>query len=72
MPTIEVTHVKMKLPQLETNPPPPVKSTAPILEMIPRKKTQKSEAFINTCVSLIKQQWKKMIKVPQKCDFLIC
>ena len=42
------------------------------LEMIPRKKPKKSEAFINTCVSLIKQQWKKMIKVPQKRDFLIC
>ena len=25
---------------------------------------------LNTCVSLIKQYWKKMIEIPQKRDFL--
>ena len=35
--------------------------------MTPRKKTKKkSENIINTCVSLIKQHWKKMVEIPQK------
>ena len=38
--------------------------------MIPRKKNPKSEIVINTCVSLIKEHWKKMAKIPQKHDFL--
>ena len=28
------------------------------------------ETVINTCVSLIKQDWKKMTEIPQKRDFL--
>ena len=28
------------------------------------------EIVINTCVSLIKQHWKKMAEIPQKHDFL--
>ena len=28
------------------------------------------ECIINSCVSPIKQHWKKMIEIPQKCDFL--
>ena len=39
--------------------------------MIPRKKIQKKwETIINTCVSFIKQHWKKMAEIPQKHDFL--
>ena len=38
--------------------------------MIPRKKTPKNLKLINTCVSLIKQHWQKMIEIPQKHDFL--
>ena len=38
--------------------------------MIPRKKTKKLETAINTCVSIIKQHWKKMAEIPQECDFL--
>ena len=39
--------------------------------MIPRKNNpKKSETVINTCVSLIKQHWKKMAEIPQKHDFL--
>ena len=34
------------------------------------KNTEKSEAVINVCVSIIKQQWKKMAEIPQECDFL--
>ena len=50
-------HLKMK--------PPPLKSKPPLPE-----KKQKMETIINTCVSLIKQHWKKMAKIPQKHDFL--
>ena len=40
-------------------------------EMIPRKKkTKKSETVINTCISVIKQHWKKMAEIPEECDFL--
>ena len=38
--------------------------------MIPRKKPKRLETIINTCVSLIKQHWRKMLEVPQKRDFL--
>ena len=38
--------------------------------MIPRKKPKRSETIINTCVSLIKKHWRKMLEVPQKRDFL--
>ena len=38
--------------------------------MIPRKKPKRLETIINTCVSLIKQHWRKMLEVPQKSDFL--
>ena len=43
---------------------PPVKSEAPFQEIILEKKNpQKSETVINTCVSLIKQHWKKMAEI---------
>ena len=31
----------------------------------------KNQKLINTCVLLIKQHWKKMAEIPQKCDLLI-
>ena len=31
---------------------------------------EKSGTVINTCVSIIKQHWKKMAKIPQEHDFL--
>ena len=34
--------------------------------MIPRKKKKNWKTVINTYVSLIKQQWKKMTEIPQK------
>ena len=34
-----------------------------------RKKRERLETAINTCVSLIKQHWKKMAEIPQKCGF---
>ena len=45
---------------------PPLKSKTPFQEMIPRKKQKKSGTVINTCISLIKQLWKKMAEIPQK------
>ena len=32
---------------------------------------KKSETVINTCLSLIKHHWKKMVEIPQKLDFFI-
>ena len=46
-------HLKMK--------PPPLKSKTPFQDMIIRKKLL--ETVINTCVSLIKQHWKKMAEI---------
>ena len=51
---------------------PPLKSKFPFQQMIPRNKPTKSETIVNTCVSLIKQHWKKMAEIPQKRDFLTC
>ena len=34
------------------------------------EKLQKLETAINICVSLIKQHWKEIVEIPQKCDFL--
>ena len=58
-------------PALNWNPnPSPLKSKVAFQETIPRRKTQKSETVINTCVSLIKQHWKKVAEIPQKRNFL--
>ena len=38
--------------------------------MIPRKQSQKSKTVINTCVSFIKQELKKMTEIPEKHDSL--
>ena len=54
--------LKMKPPQLKnTSPLPPLKSEAPLQEMIP---------VINTWVLIIKQHWQKMAEIPQEHDFL--
>ena len=42
----------------------------PSRKLFLEKSTEKSETVINTCVSIIKQQWKKMAEIPQECDFL--
>ena len=34
--------------------------------MIPKKKFEKSETVINTCVLLIEQHWKKMTEIARK------
>ena len=60
----------MKPLPTEKQAPPPLKSEAPFLEMIPRKKKKNSETVINTCVSIIKQHWKKMAEISQELDFL--
>ena len=38
--------------------------------MIPRKSQKKSVIVINTCVSIVKQNWKKMAEIPQEHDIL--
>ena len=38
--------------------------------VLEKKTLQKSQTDINTCVSLIKEHWKKMTEIPQKHDFL--
>ena len=52
-------------PHLKAKPSPtenqfPLQSKTPFQEMIPKKNSEKLETVINTCVSLIKQHWKKM------------
>ena len=47
---------------------PPLKSKASIQEIIPGKNHEKLET--NTCVSIIKQHWRKIAETPQKRDFL--
>ena len=37
-----------------------------------KKKPEKLETVINTCVSIIKQHWKKMVEILQERDFLTC
>ena len=65
----DVPHLKMT-PHLKNSPPlPPLKSEVPFQEMIPRKKSQKSETVINTFFSIIKH-WKKMAEIPQTCYFM--
>ena len=44
----------------------PLKSKVSFQKMIPKKPPQKSETLINTCVSIIKQHWKKMVEITQE------
>ena len=67
--------IKTNAPNLKMKSPPSEKQTPkkrnPFYEIIPRKKKlKKLETVINTCVSIIKQQWKKMAEIPQECDFI--
>ena len=56
---------------LPSNPMPPMGHPTHPLKMIPRnQRIRKSETVFNTCVSLMKQHWKKVAEIPQNCDFL--
>ena len=57
-------------PRLKNTPHPLLKSEALFQEMIPRKKPEKLETVINTCVSIINHHQKKNVKIPQEHDFL--
>ena len=62
----------LREPLLSTNPPFSeqffMTSKAPIQEMIP-KNPEKSKTDISTCVSPTEQHWKKIVEIPQNCDF---
>ena len=47
-----------------------LKGEASFHEMIPRKNPKKLETDIVSCVSLIKQHWKKVAEITKKWDFL--
>ena len=49
---------------------PPLKSKPPSRKWFLEKNPEKLETVTNTCVSLIKQHWKKMAEILQKRDFL--
>ena len=70
MPQWGTSHLKMKPPPHVKNNPSPLKSEAPSQEMIPRKDSEKQETVINTCLSIIKQHWRKKAEIPQEHDFL--
>ena len=64
-------------PPLKNDPPlltekqtTPLKSEAPSKKWFLEKNTKKLESVINTCVSIIKQHWKKMAKIPEESDSL--
>ena len=46
----------------------PWKSEVSFQKMIPKKTSEKSETLINTCVSIIKQHWKKIVEITQEYD----
>ena len=67
-------------------PPPPIKNEAPLnwktktptltneatsRKWFLEKNSKKSETAINTCVSLIKQNWWQITEIPKKHNFLI-
>ena len=65
-----VPPLKNEASQLKNNRS-PLKNEVPFQETIPwKKKSKKSETVINTCVSLIKQHWKKMAAISQKRNLL--
>ena len=47
----------------------PLKNESPSRKWFLEKNLEKSETDIKTCVSIIKQHWKKMVEIPQECDF---
>ena len=59
---------KNKAPNWKTTPP-QWKVKPPYRKWFLEKKPKKSETVINTCVSIIKQHWKKMAEIPQECNF---
>ena len=68
-PTNKIDAPNGTLSRLKNGTPPTLKSKAPFQEMILRRKQKKLETVIDTCVSLIKQHWKKMAEIAQICDF---
>ena len=50
--------------------PSPFKNELPSSRKWFLEKNKKLKTVINTCVSLVKQHWKKMAEIPQKQDFL--
>ena len=47
----------------------PLKNESPSRKWFLEKNLEKSETDIKTCVSIIKEHWKKMVEIPQECDF---
>ena len=60
--------LKNEAPYWKTTSRHPLKSKAPFQETISRKNPEKLETVINTCVSLIKRNWKMMAE--QEHDFI--
>ena len=65
-----IPHLKIKLRNWKTTLH--CKAKPPSRKWFLEKNPEKSEAVINTCVSVIKQHWKKMAQIPQEHDFLTC
>ena len=49
--------------------PPHWKVKLPSRKWFLEKKPPKLETVINSCISVIKQHWKKIAEIPQECDF---
>ena len=63
-------HLTMKPPSTRKTNPPFEKRSSLQGNNSQKKNPEKLESAINTCVSIIKQHWKKMAEVPQERDFL--
>ena len=50
--------------------PLPLKSEAPFQIWFLEKILKKSKIVINTCLSVIKQHWRKMAEIPKESDFI--
>ena len=61
-------HLGKKLTLLEKTPPPPLKNEVPFQKILTRKIIQILH-FINICVSLVNQNWKKLTVILQKHQF---
>ena len=64
-----LTLLYQKPPHLR-NKPPHWKVKPSSRKWFQEKNLNKSETVINACVLIIKQHWKKMAEIPQKCDFV--
>ena len=68
-PPMEHPPLKNEAPQTEKQSP-TLKSETSSRKWFLGKNLEKSETVIDTCVSIIKQHWKKMVEIPQEHDFL--